>query len=118
MTWLSRLLGNGLHDEASVQANLDRAVSAVTGVTDHVLHFRSLAKGTGVVSGHVDVPDERVFADALLAVAQVLGKDGGRVSVGLTGATPEGGSIEPADLGLFVRPSGTQILEQLGDTGV
>lgn len=118
MSWISRVLGNRLHDEAAIQEALERALANVPGVTGHVVHFRSLAKGAGVVSGHVDVPDRAVFARALLAVAEVLGRDGGRVTVGLTGAAPDGHVIEAADLGLFVRPSGAHIRDHLGGSGV
>ncbi|MDT0203652.1 hypothetical protein [Nocardioides sp. AE5] len=100
-------------DEAAITRDLVEALANLDATVPVGVEYVGLAKGGGAVRGTVEVPDRQAYAAALVACARVLGTDGGRVSVYLTGVLPDGAVIEPADLGLFVRPNGPQILAGL-----
>lgn len=103
-----------LHDEETLGTELERVMARTPGIGEHVVRYRSLAKGSGLVVGHAELPDRRTYRELLVALARVLGEDGGRVTLVLTASTPDAPVLEPADVGLFAKPSAAHVLEHLG----
>lgn len=110
---LSRLFGTR-PDEASVAARLGAAVSAVPGVTAHDVSYNHQQYAGGAVSGTVELQDRDTFEVVLRAVTSTLvglvGRDADRVTVYLSGRTPDGGVVVPGDLGFSQPPIGRELV--------
>ena len=109
-------LRHGRPDEAAVTAGLAEAVDAVPGVAGHDVAYNHQQYASGAVSGTVTVRDREVFGVVLRAVTSVLvgelGKDADRVTVYLSGRTPDGGTVVPGDLGFSQPPTGRELVRR------
>ena len=115
MSALSRLFGSRPDAEA-IAERLGAAVSAVPGVSSHDVTYNHQQYSGGAVSGTVDVRDSETFVVVLRAVTSTLvgqlGKDADRVTVYLSGRTPDSDSIVPADLGFSQPPLGRELVRR------
>ncbi len=114
---LRQMLLGGSPGQHAITETVADAVRVVPGVSGHSVTYQHRRSAAGVVAGVVQVADSPTFLEVLRTVRAVLGPllkdDADRVTFELTGRTPDGDSVRPAELGLSASPSGREIAERL-----
>lgn len=113
MSLFARVFGRGRPAPDEVTSAVAAAVDGVSGAVAHDVAYNHLQYASGALSGTVDVPSAAVFDEVLRVVHRALvarlGIDAERVVIYLSGRTPDGTTVAPADLALPDRPTGRDL---------
>lgn len=109
----------GRPDADDVTRVVGEAVAAVPGVSAHQISYHHLQHGGGALNGIVDVADSPTFLAVLrtatLCLVDVLDDDANRVTVYLSGRTPDANAVVPGDLGFSQPPTGRELIGHLAE---